>query len=192
MISYLDDDSATTLTIQRPIQSTISLGGSHERNITEKTNKRSNHSVDHHKKRRKIFHKESTRVVSFDDIPAGEISSDDDCQGHEDQENQTLIRETPSFVGRRLLPAIDETTSRSNASLVPQQLLSIVSKFESQYLRPLLVAQERIEAITKGLHDNQRKIVKALRRQQVIMIFIQIFELTLHFLTYRFIFHYQN
>ncbi|CAF1676413.1 unnamed protein product, partial [Adineta ricciae] len=41
------------------------------------------------------------------------------------------------------------------------------SKLESQYLRPLLVAQERTETLIKSLFANQKKIAKALRKQKI-------------------------
>jgi hypothetical protein len=45
----------------------------------------------------------------------------------------------------------------------------------SSLKRPLLVAQERNETLTKSLFANQKKIAKALRKQKVSLRFVQMF-----------------
>ena len=74
------------------------------------------------------------------------------------------------FVGRHVTPDDTETTQRATTSSMFQQLMGTTSKIESQYLRPLLVAQERIEKMIKNLFTNQQKIQKTLRKQKVLLI----------------------
>ena len=54
-----------------------------------------------------------------------------------------------------------------------QQLLATTLKLESQYLCPLLVAQERTKAVTKCLNINQKKIQRAFRKRKVILPFFK-------------------
>jgi hypothetical protein len=143
-----------------------------ERENADKSNKLPKHTSNQKNKRRKHSHKEKTSTISFDDVGVGDISSDDDPEERRVQENQSSINETPSFVGRRVVRSADESINRSSTSSTLQQLLTVTSKFESQYLRPLLVGQERIEIMAKSLYDNQRKIAKALRKQKVTLIFL--------------------
>jgi hypothetical protein len=173
MISYLDNEVIDTSTRKSPSQSILSADPPPELGNVDKSNKRPKQTINQKNKRRKHSHKEKTDLISFDDIGEGEISSDDDRDGRRAQENQSSINETPSFVGRRVVPSSNESVNRSNSSSILQQLLAATSKLESQYLRPLLIAQERSETLTKCLFDNQKKIAKALRKQKVMLDFIQ-------------------
>ncbi len=174
-MSYLEDESIGTSTRKAPSQSMSSVDPSIEAGNVDKSNKRSKHMANQKNKRRKHSHKEKTALISFDDIAEEEISSDDDHDESHTRENQSSTNETPSFAGRRIVSDSNEPTNRSNTSSILQQLLAVTSKLESQYLRPLLVAQERTETLTKSLFANQKKIAKALRKQKVTLGFVQMF-----------------
>lgn len=105
-------------------------------------------------------------------------SSNDGREESRLQERQSSTGDIPSFVGQRVIASPTHATHRSTVSSMTQQLLAMTSKLESQYLRPLLAAQERTEAIVKCLIINQKKIEKALRKQKVILIVFKYFALT--------------
>ena len=134
-----------------------------------KPNKRpQKHANPSKSKHRKQFSKEKATVSSFDDdgvIDSSNDGDEDDCI----QTKKTSTANTPAFVGHRIASDPPQSTPnpRSTVSSMMQQLLAVTSKLESQYLRPLVVAQERIEAMTKCLFVNQKKIQKTLRKQKV-------------------------
>lgn len=103
-------------------------------------------------------------ITSFDDID--EASSDEDYRDPICNKQQDNC-DTPSFVSRRLVPKSTEKTVSNNISEILQHLSHLNAKFETQYFRPLIVAQQRNEAILKSLHLNQQKIQKTLRKQKV-------------------------
>jgi hypothetical protein len=189
MMSYLDDESIGASTTKTPSQSMSSVDPLVEHGNIDNSNKRPKNMINQKKKRRKHSRKEKTDLISFDDIAEEGISSDDDHDGSHTHENQSSINETPSFVGRRVVSNSNEPTNRSNISSMLQHLLSATSKLESQYLRPLLVAQERTETLTKSLFANQKKIAKALRKQKVTLNFVQMFRVDVLLYISRSIFH---
>ncbi len=186
---YLDEESIGASTKKTSSQSISSVDPLIEHGDINKLNKRPKHTINQKNKRRKNSRKEKTDLISFDDIAEEEISSDDDHDGSHIHGNQSSINETPSFVGRRVVPNSNEPTNRSNISSTLRQLLSATSKLESQYLRPLLVAQERIETLTKSLFTNQKKIAKALRKQKVTLSFVQMFRVDVLLYISRSVFH---
>jgi len=189
MMSYLEEESIGTSTRKIPSQSMSSVDPLTEVGNVDKSNKRPKHTINQKNKRRKHSHKEKTALISFDDIAEEEISSDDDHDGSHTHENQSSTNKTPSFVGRRVVSNSNEPTNRSNTPSMLQQLLAATSKLESQYLRPLLVAQERTETLTKSLFTNQKKIAKALRKQKVTLNFVQMFRVDVLLYISRSIFH---
>ena len=136
---------------------------------TNKPSKRPQKHVNASKsKHRKHHHKEKATVRSFDDDV--EIDSSDDGEGEDCiQTKKSATANTPAFVGHRIVSDLPQSTPtpRSTVSSMMQQLLAATSKLESQYLRSLVVAQERTEAMTKCLFVNQKKIQKTLRKQKV-------------------------
>ena len=134
----------------------------------EMSNKRhQKHANDSKNKRRKHSTREKAAVTSFDDDPDEAASSDEEEGEGRGQNEQASTGTIPAFVGQRVIASPSRPNSRSSVSSMTQQLLAATSKLESQYLRPLLVAQERTEAMTKCLFINQKKIQKALRSQKV-------------------------
>ena len=136
---------------------------------TNKPSKRPQRHVSASKsKRRKQHHKEKATARSFDDdveIDSSNDGEEEDCI----QTKKSSTDNTPAFVGHRIIsdPPQSAPTPRSTVSSMMQQLLAATSKLESQYLRPLVVAQERTEAMTKCLFVNQKKIQKTSRKQKV-------------------------
>jgi hypothetical protein len=124
-------------------------------------------------KRRKQCEKEKVDDVSFDNVNDAGISSDSDLE-QSLMVNQPLIRpnrssvnDIPSFVGHHVTPVDTEPTRRTSTSSTCQQILTILSKIESQFLRPLVVSQDRTETMLKNLYKNQLKIQRTLRKQKV-------------------------
>lgn len=130
--------------------------------------------LNHKLKKRKHFQAEKNLSITFDDLNHEEKSNDcvhdDECVFDEDhtQEHRSSTTNTPSFVGRRVACNTSESTGQQNVSSMFQQLLGVTLKSEARYLRPLLVAQERMETTIKCLLVNQQKIQKALRRHKVV------------------------
>jgi hypothetical protein len=141
-------------------------GSSNDRTSNRSVKRRSKNDDEAKKKRQKQSEKDKTNVTSFDD-PQGENSSDDDDQQTFVRDHQPLNKETPTFAGQRVVATTNEQPNYSNLSSMFQRLLASTSKIESQYLRPLLIAQERTETLTKCLFENQKKIQKVLRKQKV-------------------------
>ena len=134
------------------------------------SNKRNQkHVHDPKNKRRKHSTKEKAAVTSFDDDPDEADSSDEGEEESCVRDKQATTGTIPAFVGQRVIASPTRPNPRSSVSSMTQQLLAATSKIESQYLRPLLVAQERTEAMTKCLFINQKKIQKALRNQKVML-----------------------
>ena len=117
--------------------------------------------------------------VSFDEIDSSSSSSSESedeapVNTHvRSQTNQLTTNETPTFVGRHVTE--DNTKSKSkkpksstSTSSTLQQLLTTMKKFESQYLKPILLKQERNESTLKCLYANQKKMQSTLRKQKVI------------------------
>lgn len=123
-----------------------------------------------HKKKENLQHHNKRKLTtSFDDID--EASSDDDFQdSNRDKQQENCV--TPSFVSRRLAPKSTDKVVPNKISEILQQLSHMNTKFETLYFRPLLVAQQRNEAMLKSLHLNQQKIQKTLRKQKVTISFI--------------------
>jgi hypothetical protein len=124
-------------------------------------------------KRRKHSSNEKIALISFDD----DVDETDSSNHGEEESRLTEKRSstgiTPSFVGHRVIASPAHSTHRSTVSSMTQQLLAATWKLESQHLRPLLVAQERTEAMTKCLIINQKKIQRALRKQKVSLPFFE-------------------
>ncbi|CAF0999379.1 unnamed protein product [Rotaria magnacalcarata] len=106
-------------------------------------------------------------------------NTDDESDDSEDEQsgnseryvhpNQSTTDQAPSFVGRPVIEKIKKSKNKSTkiSSSVIQQLLSFTSKLESQYLKPILIAQDRLETMTKNLFVNQKKMEKVLRKQKM-------------------------
>jgi hypothetical protein len=126
-------------------------------------------------KRRKHCEKENNTYATFDDVNDEEITSDSDLEQTSILDkscvhpNRSSTISTPTFVGRHVTANDTESVQRATTSSMFQQLLGFTSKLESQYLRPLLVAQERTETMIKNLYANQQKIQKILRKQKVLL-----------------------
>ncbi|CAF3793886.1 unnamed protein product [Rotaria magnacalcarata] len=105
-------------------------------------------------------------------------NTDDESDDSEDEQsgnseryvhpNQSTTDQAPSFVGRPVIEKIKKSKNKSTkiSSSVIQQLLSFTSKLESQYLKPILIAQDRLETMTKNLFVNQKKMEKNSSFQQ--------------------------
>jgi hypothetical protein len=146
--------------------------------IIHKPNKRYHKDMSTSKhKRHKQSHNETSSTVLLDQFDSTDSASNDsenelpttggDSHVHT---NQSATNETPTFVGWRVIEDNKKSKKRSDTlpSSATQQLLTFSTKLESQYLRPLLVGQERIEAMIKCLFANQKKIQNILRKQKVV------------------------
>lgn len=146
-------------------------------NTNDSEKRHENKKVKYKSNKRKHFHAEKDTNTTFDDLDNNEVSAnkahDEMCGSGEGciEENQSSTINTPTFAGRRVTSGANGSTGQPNVSSMFQQLLGITSKMESQYLRPLLVAQERTETTIKCLLANQQKIQKALRKQKVLYSF---------------------
>ena len=132
-------------------------------------------------KRRKISSKEKRTAVTFDDSfsdgdldeAAADVESREQVQSMANK-NRSSSNETPQFSGRRVTPkTTNETATEPNISSILQRILGTTNKLESQYLRSLLVGQERLETMTKCIFANQKKIQKTLRKHKVIEVDIE-------------------
>lgn len=132
-------------------------------------------------KRRKHSSKEKRTTVTFDDSLSDEDSDETVAVVESREQVQPLVNqnrsssaETPQFSGRRVTPKPpNETANQPNISSILQQILGSTNKLESQYLRSLVVGQERLETMTKCIFANQKKIQKTLRKHKVIEIDIE-------------------
>ncbi|CAF1539858.1 unnamed protein product, partial [Rotaria sordida] len=126
-------------------------------------------------KRRKHSHEEtlSTTLLHLSDNTDRESNDSenelpviDESRGHTNQLSTTA---TPTFAGHCVVENNKKSKKKpaESSSSGVQQLLAFMTKLESQYLRPLLAGQARIEAITKCLFDNQKKIQNVLRKQKM-------------------------
>ncbi|CAF3911792.1 unnamed protein product [Rotaria sp. Silwood1] len=126
-----------------------------------------------HKRRKQSQHGTSVMLFEpFDNTDSESNDNEDESSAnsrHHVDTNQLLIDETPTFVGRQVIEnnKKSKNTSAKLSSSANQQLTAFMSKLESQYLRPLLVGQERIESMAKGLFANQKKIQRVLRKQKL-------------------------
>jgi glycyl-tRNA synthetase beta subunit len=57
--------------------------------------------------------------------------------------------------------------SDTSTSSTLQKILTMTNKFESQYLKPILLKLEKTESALKCLYANQKKIQNSLRKQKV-------------------------
>jgi hypothetical protein len=69
---------------------------------------------------------------------------------------------TPTFNGRHL-----NSTAASSPAVNSINNDSWFKMIEANYLKPLLIGQERLEKMMKSLHKNQVEIQKALKKKQV-------------------------
>lgn len=160
---YLDDKTIECGTTQT---TSITNGLSNDRTSHQSAKRRSKKHDETKKKRQKQVDKDKTHTTSFDD-PQDENSSDDDHQQASVRDHHSSNNDTPTFAGQRVVATTNEQPNYSNLLSMFQRLLASTSKIESQYLRPLLVAQERTETLIKCLFENQKKIQKVLRKQKV-------------------------
>ena len=110
---------------------------------SDRSNKRhQRHATASTNKRRQQSSKGKTAITSSDDDDDEADSSNDGQEESHLQDKQSLTGISPAFVGHRVRASPTHSTPRSTASSMAQQLLASTSKRESQYLRPLLVAQE--------------------------------------------------
>lgn len=72
---------------------------------------------------------------------------------------------TPTFHGRRLT---NVTTNYSSSNKLAETD-NFYQRMETKYLMPLLVCQERLEKMINLIYKNQKKIQKALNKQQVLL-----------------------
>ncbi|CAF4396660.1 unnamed protein product, partial [Rotaria sp. Silwood2] len=143
--------------------------------IVHKSNKKHD-KCSKHKRRKQSQHE--TSITSFEPFEPFD-NTDSEPNDNEDESsangrhhvdtNQLSRDETPTFVGRPVIKnnKKSKNTSAKFSSSANQQLMVCMNKLESQYLRPLLVGQERIESMAKGLFANQKKIQNILRKQKV-------------------------
>ena len=95
----------------------------------------------------------------------GEHSADDE---HHNCINQSSDQ-VPTFSGCLATSSkkSNERSRRTSSSEI-QQLLSFTHKLETQYLKPMLVRQDRLETMMRNSFSNQKKIQNILRKQKVI------------------------
>ena len=127
-----------------------------------------------HKRYKRTYNQTSSKVLSHQlntDIESNDSENQSPANSeHHTHTNQFSAHETPTFVGRRIIENDKKSKNKSPdlSSSTINQLLALTTKFETQYLKPLLVGQERIEGMTKCLFANQKKIQNILRKQKVI------------------------
>ncbi|CAF3958536.1 unnamed protein product [Rotaria sp. Silwood1] len=156
------------------LSSTTTLGeySTSTSHIVHKSNKKHDKRFKH-KRRKQSQHETSVTLFEpFDNTDSESNDNEDESSAnsrHHVDTNQLLIDETPTFVGRQVIEnnKKSKNTSAKLSSSANQQLTAFMSKLESQYLRPLLVGQERIESMAKGLFANQKKIQRILRKQKL-------------------------
>lgn len=111
------------------------------------------------------FHK-TGNTINASNTSDDEHSDDDE---HLTCINQSSSDQAPSFNGRVVIN--DKKSNRNSyttsSSSEIQQLLSLTKKFETQYLKPMIVRLERLETMTQNSFSNQKKIQNVLRKQKV-------------------------
>ncbi|CAM4813471.1 unnamed protein product [Rotaria magnacalcarata] len=89
-----------------------------------------------------------------------------------DDEHHTCTNQSsdqvPTFNGH-LVTSSKKSNKRScvTSSSEIQQLLSLTQKLETQYLKPMLVRQDRLESMMRNSFANQKKIQNILRKQKM-------------------------
>ncbi|CAF4908647.1 unnamed protein product, partial [Rotaria socialis] len=143
--------------------------------IAHKSNKNDHKNMSNLKhKRHKKSHNVTSSAVLFDQFNnMNNESSDSEDElinnsEHRIDTNELSSNGAPKFVGCHITGENNRSKSASGqlSSSTTQQLSTFMNKLESQYLRPLLVGQERIEERIKCLFANQKKIQNVLRKQK--------------------------
>ncbi|CAF3412181.1 unnamed protein product [Rotaria socialis] len=144
--------------------------------IAHKSNENDHKNMSNLKhKRHKKSHNVTSSAVLFDQFNnMNNESSDSEDElinnsEHRIDTNELSSNGAPKFVGCHITGENNRSKSASGqlSSSTTQQLSTFMNKLESQYLRPLLVGQERIEERIKCLFANQKKIQNVLRKQKV-------------------------
>ncbi|CAF1084748.1 unnamed protein product [Rotaria magnacalcarata] len=144
--------------------------------IAHKSSKNDHKNMSNLKhKRHKKSHNVTSSAVLFDQFNnMNNESSDSEDElinnsEHRIDTNELSSNGAPKFVGCHITGENNRSKSASGqlSSSTTQQLSTFMNKLESQYLRPLLVGQERIEERIKCLFANQKKIQNVLRKQKV-------------------------
>ncbi|CAF5022300.1 unnamed protein product, partial [Rotaria socialis] len=98
-------------------------------------------------------------------------TSDDEHAADDEHHTCTnqLSDQVPTFNGH-LVTSSKKSNKRScvTSSSEIQHLLSLTQKLETQYLKPMLVRQDRLETMMRNSFAKQKKIQKILRKQKVI------------------------
>ncbi|CAF4657096.1 unnamed protein product, partial [Rotaria socialis] len=143
--------------------------------IAHKSNENDHKNMSNLKhKRHKKSHNVTSSAVLFDQFNnMNNESSDSEDElinnsEHRIDTNELSSNGAPKFVGCHITGENNRSKSASGqlSSSTTQQLSTFMNKLESQYLRPLLVGQERIEERIKCLFANQKKIQNVLRKQK--------------------------
>lgn len=150
-------------------------GMSTSKNLHKPSKKHHHNTSNLKQKRFKQSNSESAPTTScqkLDDTLSDSNNSDSEHPVEDEHHicaNKSSSDQAPTFHGHPV-----SNTKKSNnqpcaaASLEIQQLLSFTKKLESQYLKPMLVRQERLEEMSHNLFSNQMKIRNVLRKQKVI------------------------
>ena len=161
---------ALTFDASSPLPASMNLNNSKKKRHISKTATTTT-------KRRKHCEKEKMADVSFDNVNEEGTSSNSDAE-QTSSVNRSIIHPSrsssagvPSFVGRHVTPVDTDPAPRTSTSSTCRRILEMLSKLESQCLRPLLVSQDRCETMLKNLYKNQLKIQKTLRKQKVAVAF---------------------
>jgi hypothetical protein len=113
--------------------------------------------------------KRKTQSVRSTSTTNANADADYQSEDSDDEAFADDIPTTPSFNGRRILPPTAKTSTISNRSdnYLLEDLHLQHSKLERRFLQPLLVAIQRQSEILKDLVDEQKKIIRGLRRRHV-------------------------
>ncbi|CAF0879857.1 unnamed protein product [Rotaria sp. Silwood1] len=172
MCFNLDANNNDDFSAVLPPTTTLGEYSTSASHIVHKSNKKHDKCFNHKRYKQSQHETSVTLFVPFNNTDSESKDNADESSAnsqHHVDTNQLLQDQTPKFAGHEVIENKKlKSTSAKSSSSSDQQLMACLSKFESQYLGPLLVGQERIETMVKGLFANHKKIQNILRKQKAI------------------------
>ncbi|CAF4862349.1 unnamed protein product, partial [Rotaria sp. Silwood1] len=147
LVANNNDDFSAVL----PPTTTLGEYSTSASHIVQKSNKKHDKCFNHKRYKQSQHETSVTLFVPFNNTDSESKDNADESSAnsqHHVDTNQLLQDQTSKFAGHGVIENKKlKSTSAKLSSSSDQQLMVCLSKFESQYLGPLLVGQERIETM---------------------------------------------
>ncbi|CAF3572370.1 unnamed protein product [Rotaria sp. Silwood1] len=157
MCFNLDANNNDDFSAVLPPTTTLGEYSTSASHIVHKSNKKHDKCFNHKRYKQSQHETSVTLFVPFNNTDSESKDNADESSAnsqHHVDTNQLLQDQTPKFAGHEVIENKKlKSTSAKSSSSSDQQLMACLSKFESQYLGPLLVGQERIETMDYKLAD---------------------------------------